>query len=149
MRTIRKALYVGTFSIMALGMTGCESMQTARNKVASIDFPYFGAPEEKEIAADADGIVMANSEGCPQIAVVDDLKNLTQFEIPSAPTPGTKISHAPHSSRRCITCCCASQWLKSPSTDTCWAFGAQTAKAVPASPPLTQGCAPSFSHGRR
>jgi len=92
MRTIRKALYVGTFSIMALGMTGCESMQTARNKVASIDFPYFGAPEEKEIAADADGIAMANSEGCPQIAVVDDLKNLTQFETPSAPTPGTKIS---------------------------------------------------------
>lgn len=92
MRTIRKALYVGTFSIMALGMTGCESMQTARDKVASIDFPYFGASEEKEIAADADGIVMANSEGCPQIAVVDDLKNLTQFETPSAPSPGTKIS---------------------------------------------------------
>ena len=92
MRTIHKALYIGTFSVLAFGMTGCESMQAARDKMASIDFPYFGASKEEEIAADADGIVMANNEGCPQIAVVDDLKTLTQFEIPSAPTPGTKIS---------------------------------------------------------
>lgn len=91
MLTIRNVLYVGTFSVLALSLTGCESMKTARDKISSIDFPYFG-DSESDIAADEDGVVMASTEGCPQVAVVDDLKNLTQFEIPSAPTPGTKIS---------------------------------------------------------
>ncbi len=90
MVTIRKALYVSTLSVLALGMTGCESMKAARDKVASIDFPSFGGKDE--IATDEDGILMASNEGCPQIAVVDDLKTLTQFETPATPTPGTKIS---------------------------------------------------------
>ena len=37
-----------------------------------------------------------------------------------------------------------SQWLKSPTTDTRWALGAQTAKWVPATPPSSIMCAPSF-----
>ncbi len=90
MRTIRNVLFVGTFSVLALGLSGCESMQTARDKMSSIDFPYFGDSDEAEKAPDA--VTLASAADCPQVAIVDDLKNLTQFETPSAPTPGTKIS---------------------------------------------------------
>jgi len=87
---IRNALYIGTFSVLALGLTGCESMKAAGEKITSIDVPFYG--ESDEVEASQEGIMMASSEGCPQVAVVEDLKNLTQFETPSAPTPGTKIS---------------------------------------------------------
>ena len=90
MRTIRNVLFVGTFSVLALGLTGCESMQTARDKISSIDFPYFGASDKSE--ATQKTAMLASPADCPQAAIVDDLKNLTQFETPSAPTPGTKIS---------------------------------------------------------
>lgn len=90
MRTIRNVLFVGTFSVLGLGLTGCESMQTARDKISSIDFPYFGDSDESE--ATQKSTMLANAADCPQVAIVDDLKNLTQFETPSAPTPGTKIS---------------------------------------------------------
>lgn len=90
MRTIRNVLFVGTFSVLALGLTGCESMQTARDKISSIDFPYFGASDET--GATQKSALLASAADCPQAAIVDDLKNLTQFETPSAPTPGTKIS---------------------------------------------------------
>ena len=88
MRTIRNVLFVGTFSVLALGLTGCESMQTARDKISSIDFPYFGSADTDQATA----VALADPANCPKVSVVDDLKNLTQFETPSAPTPGTKIS---------------------------------------------------------
>ena len=55
-----------------------------------------------------------------------------------APTPGRKISHTPHSRRRRIGWRRASQKLKSPTTLTWEAFGAQTAKLVPATPSITR-----------
>jgi hypothetical protein len=42
-----------------------------------------------------------------------------------------------------------SQLLKSPTTDTRRAFGAQTAKATPFTPSISRRCAPSRSQGRR
>jgi hypothetical protein len=90
MRTIRNVLFVGTFSVLALSLTGCESMQTARDKISSIDFPYFGDSDKAETTQKS--AMLASAADCPQVAIVDDLKNLTQFETPSAPTPGTKIS---------------------------------------------------------
>lgn len=95
MLTIRNVLYVSTFSVLALGLTGCESMKAMRDSISSIDFPYFGDPETttaQKMATDEDGILATNTVGCPQVAVVEDLKTLTQFETPSKPTPGTKIS---------------------------------------------------------
>lgn len=97
---IRNALYISAFSVMALGLTGCESMKQMRDSISAIDFPYFGAPKTEEtdvataqkMSADDTGILATNTEGCPQVAVVEDLKNLTQFETPAKPTPGSKIS---------------------------------------------------------
>ncbi len=87
---IRQFLIVSSFSVLALGLSGCESMKTVKDKVASIEMPSLWSDDK--IEQDADGIVMASNEGCPQVAVVDDLKMLNQFETPSTPTPETNIS---------------------------------------------------------
>ena len=58
-------------------------------------------------------------------------------------------SHTPHSRRRRIGWRRPSQWLKSPTTLTRWALGAQTVKPVPATPWWLRGVAPSTSNGRR
>lgn len=88
MRVIRNIVLLGTVSVAALSLTACETMKKAGDKITSIDMPFYG---DDDVAAQ-DGLVMAKSDGCPQIAVVEDLKSLTQFEVPSAPTPGEKIS---------------------------------------------------------
>jgi|GEM_PF-546920 hypothetical protein len=87
---IRQFLIVSSFSVLALGLTGCESMKAVKDKVASIEMPSLWSDDK--IEQDADGIVMAANEGCPQVAVVDDLKMLSQFETPASPTPETNIS---------------------------------------------------------
>lgn len=87
---IRQFLIISSFSVLALGLGGCESMQAMKDKVASIEMPSLWSDDK--IEQDADGIVMASNEGCPQVAVVDDLKMLSQFETPAAPTPETNIS---------------------------------------------------------
>lgn len=86
---IRKILCVSAFSIMALGLTGCETMTDVKNRLASIDFPSFSSEDKIQ---PAEGAVMASAEGCPQVAVVEDLKHLSQFETPANPTPETNIS---------------------------------------------------------
>ena len=66
-----------------------------------------------------------------------------------AATCGAKISHTPHSRRSRIMWRRPSHWLKSPTTETRRAFGAQTAKATPRTPSISRRCAPSCSKGRR
>jgi hypothetical protein len=46
-------------------------------------------------------------------------------------TPSTKSAHTPVPGMSCMACCSAFQALKSPTTRTSRAFGAQTAKRVP------------------
>ena len=60
-------------------------------------------------------------------------------------TPGTKISQTPLTPSDRIGCARPSQPLKSPTTLTRCALGAQTAKCTPAAPPIVIGCAPSLS----
>ena len=55
------------------------------------------------------------------------------------PTPGMKISQMPASMRLRIGWRRPSQWLKSPTTLTRRAFGAQTAKATPSTPSIVVG----------
>ncbi|QQG37151.1 MAG: hypothetical protein HYS17_05155 [Micavibrio aeruginosavorus] len=86
---IRKLLCVSAFSVLALGLTGCETMTDVKNRLAAIDFPSFSSDDEIQ---PAEGAVMASAEGCPQVAVVEDLKHLSQFETPANPTPETNIS---------------------------------------------------------
>ncbi len=88
MRVIRNIVYLGTVSVAALSLTACETMKKAGDTITAIDVPFYG--DDKVEAQE--GLVMAKTDGCPQVAVVEDLKSLTQFEIPSAPTPGEKIS---------------------------------------------------------
>lgn len=88
MRVIRNIVLLGTVSVAALSLTACETMKKAGDKITSIDVPFYGDDDVKA----QDGLVMAKTDGCPQVAVVEDLKSLTQFETPSAPTPGEKIS---------------------------------------------------------
>ena len=57
---------------------------------------------------------------------------------------GTKISHTPLEPSARIGCTRPSQPLKSPTTLTRWALGAQTAKWTPSAPPMRSGCAPSL-----
>ena len=60
--------------------------------------------------------------------------------------PGTNSSQMPDDAIRfCIACRWPSQLLKSPTTLTASALGAQTAKFTPATPSATCSCAPSFS----
>lgn len=87
---IRKIICIGTFSVLALGLTGCETMTDVKNRIAAIDFPSLAADEG--IKATDGGLVMAATEGCPQVAVVEDLKHLSQFETPAQPSPETNIS---------------------------------------------------------
>lgn len=88
MRVIRNIVFLGTVSVAALSLTACETMKKTGDAITNIDMPFYGDDDVKA----QDGLVMAKSDGCPQIAVVEDLKSLTQFEVPSAPTPGEKIS---------------------------------------------------------
>ncbi len=88
MRVIRNIVLLGTVSVAALSLTACETMKKTGDAITSIDMPFYGDDDVKA----QDGLVMAKSDGCPQVAVVEDLKSLTQFEVPSAPTPGEKIS---------------------------------------------------------
>lgn len=87
---IRKIICVTTFSILALGLTGCETMTNVKNRIASIDLPSFSSDDKIKTAEG--GLVMASAEGCPQVAVVEDLKHLSQFETPANPSPETNIS---------------------------------------------------------
>jgi hypothetical protein len=59
--------------------------------------------------------------------------------------PAKNPSQMPESARGESGWRSACQSLKSPTTETARAFGAQTAKRVPASPFSEPGCAPSFS----
>ncbi len=88
MRVIRNIVLLGTVSVAALSLTACETMKKTGDAITSIDMPFYGDDDVKA----QDGLVMAKTNGCPQVAVVEDLKSLTQFEVPSAPTPGEKIS---------------------------------------------------------
>lgn len=88
MRVLRNIVYLGTVSAAALSLTACETMKKAGDAITSMDVPFYGDDDVKA----QDGLVMAKADGCPQVAVVEDLKSLTQFEVPSAPTPGEKIS---------------------------------------------------------
>ncbi len=88
MRVIRNIVFLGTVSVAALSLTACETMKKTGDAITSIDVPFYGDDDVKA----QDGLVMAKSDGCPQVAVVEDLKSLTQFEVPAAPTPGEKIS---------------------------------------------------------
>ena len=54
-------------------------------------------------------------------------------------------SQMPDGTRLCIWCTRPSQPLKSPTTLTLSALGAQTAKFTPATPSIAWSCAPSFS----
>src|SRR3546814_2495817 len=57
--------------------------------------------------------------------------------------------HTPVPPRRRIAWRRPSQWLKSPTTDTRRAEGAQTAKCTPATPSRVIGCAPSTCQSAR
>ena len=65
-----------------------------------------------------------------------------------AATPGTNSSQIPEEPRARIGCSRPSQELKSPTTRTARALGAQTANAVPATPSTVISWAPSFCHSR-
>ena len=58
---------------------------------------------------------------------------------------GTKSSHTPDFGPASHDVAAASHPLKSPTTETRRAFGAQTANATPSTPSKLEGCAPSFS----
>lgn len=88
MRVIRNILLLGTVSVAALSLTACETMKKTGDAITAIDVPFYGDDDVKA----QEGLVMAKTDGCPQVAVVEDLKTLTQFEVPAAPTPGEKIS---------------------------------------------------------
>jgi hypothetical protein len=60
-----------------------------------------------------------------------------------APTPGTKSSQIPADPSERIGCTRSFQKLKSATTATERAFGAQTANAVPVTPSISRTCAPS------
>lgn len=85
----RKFQYTALVSVALLSLTGCETMTDVKNRLASIDLPSFSSDPE---IASAEGAVMASAEGCPQVAVVEDLKTLSQFETPATPSPDTNIS---------------------------------------------------------
>ncbi len=88
MRVIRNIAFLSAVSAATLSLTACETMKKAGDAITGIDVPFYGDDDVKA----QDGLVMAQANGCPQVAVVEDLKSLTQFEVPSAPTPGEKIS---------------------------------------------------------
>src|SRR4029079_19201602 len=66
------------------------------------------------------------------------------YFVPSS-TPGTNSSQSPDAPSERIGCRRPSQELKSPTTETERAFGAQTANAVPTTPSSSRTCAPSRS----
>src|SRR5579871_896529 len=63
-------------------------------------------------------------------------------------TPGTNSSQIPEEPSERIGCRRPSHELKSPTTATERAFGAQTANAVPTTPSMSRTCAPSRSYSR-
>ncbi len=63
-----------------------------------------------------------------------------------AATPGMKPAQMPDSPARTSGWLSASQPLKSPTTPTALAAGAQTANRVPSVPSRVAVCAPSFSY---
>ena len=91
MRVIRNVVYFGTLSAVALSLSACETMKKAGDAITSVDVPFYGEDAENEEVA-ASARTLASTADCPQVAIVEDLKNLTQFETPAQPSPGTKIS---------------------------------------------------------
>ena len=69
---------------------------------------------------------------------------ISYLYLSPALAPGTKISHQPLPRTR-MACRRPSHRLKSPTTLTRRAFGAQTTKATPCTPSISIGCAPSLS----
>ena len=67
------------------------------------------------------------------------------YVVPSS-TPGTNSSQIPDAPSDRIGCRRPSQELKSPTTATERAFGAQTANAVPSTPSSSRTCAPRRSY---
>ncbi len=87
--------------------------------------------------------------GRPSAAAARHPVRATRTCRPSpSPRPGMNVSHTPVAPRRRIGWRRPSQMLKSPTTDTRCAFGAQTAKCVPATPSCVIACAPSTCQSR-
>ena len=61
------------------------------------------------------------------------------------PTPGMKISQTPEEPSERMAWNRPSHWLKSPTTLTRWAVGAQTAKLAPGTPLIVRKWEPNLS----
>lgn len=92
MRILRNVVYLGAVSAAALTLSACESMKKAGDAITSIDMPFYGEDADDEETTTAAVARTMDASACPQVAIVQDLKNLTQFETPAQPSPGTKIS---------------------------------------------------------
>ncbi|HEY0900489.1 MAG TPA: hypothetical protein VGD95_00065 [Micavibrio sp.] len=88
MRVLRNLVFLSAVSAAALSLSACETMKKTGDAITSIDVPFYGDDETDAQAAP----MLAQGNDCPQVAVVEELKSLTQFEVPAAPTPGEKIS---------------------------------------------------------
>lgn len=88
MRVLRNLVFLSAVSAAALSLSACETMKKTGDAITSIDVPFYGDDDTDAQAAP----MLAQGNDCPQVAVVEELKSLTQFEVPAAPTPGEKIS---------------------------------------------------------
>ena len=96
----RSSAYLFALFLLSGALSGCETFQSLGDKIKSIDFGTsspkseaaaattgIAAPETKTLAADL-------PEKCPQLKILGDLSQITQFANPKSPLDGTMIAKA-------------------------------------------------------
>ncbi len=92
----RKVLALGMAFAAIAALTGCESWNHVKQKVAAIDLslPSFATADKKGPAITSEnGVTLISAaDDCPTIGIVEDLRSLSQFQTAGNPTDGNVIS---------------------------------------------------------
>lgn len=95
----RSSAYLFALLLLSGSLSGCETFQSLGDKIKSIDLSpsaakseapagtSSAAPETKTLAAEL-------PEKCPQLKILGDLSQITQFANPKSPLDGTIIAKA-------------------------------------------------------
>jgi hypothetical protein len=114
----------------------CGSWDRRRSSQASSPHRKPDSTTTDAVAGGTSVPFASGSAFCRQVPSAPRTSNL--YRAPAV-TPGTKISQTPESPSDRMAWVVPCQWLKSPTTRTARALGAQTANAVPSTSPRAPG----------
>lgn len=94
----RSSTYLFTLLLLSGALSGCEAVQSLGDKIKSIDLGSGSAKTanapEAALAAEPKTLAAELPEKCPQLKILGDLSQITQFANPKSPLDGTMIAKA-------------------------------------------------------